>query len=135
MAEATLYKDKTLQDLPMYTNTPESQAKDSTEEVPEPASSIAELQAAFGSILLATKSSTKTPIVPYTTYHGCSDTITKPCLPKWTGAFKLFDFPRELRDRIYHYAVHRPRGKYSRYNVTTLLLTYHRYVKSRSYLG
>jgi hypothetical protein len=90
--------------------TPEPQESEVTEEAPQSSSSIAELQAAFGSILLATKSNKKTAAAPYTTYRGCSDGRLKPGLPKWTGAFKLFDFPRELRDRIYYYAVYRPRG-------------------------
>jgi hypothetical protein len=30
--------------------------------------------------------------------------------PQWTGSFRLFDFPRELRDRIYFYYSYNPKG-------------------------
>jgi len=84
-------------------------------------SSVPELQAAFGSILLARP----TPAAPppseppsYIVGRGCSGrgippwSLDRVQLPKWTGAFKLFDFPRELRDRIFHYVVYRPEGIY-----------------------
>ncbi|KAF2122355.1 hypothetical protein BDV96DRAFT_640400 [Lophiotrema nucula] len=61
------------------------------------ASAIPELQAAFGTILQLEKSKPKA-LAPTETY------------PKWMGSFRLFDFPRELRDRIYQYALYRPKG-------------------------
>jgi hypothetical protein len=95
------------------TRSPESHKKESTEDspsTPEPSFSITELQAVFGSMLLTTKSTNTKSNIPYTTYRGCPDTPLKPSPPKWTGAFKLFDFPRELRDLIYYHAVYRPKG-------------------------
>jgi hypothetical protein len=75
-----------------------------------PSSSISELQSAFPSLLLLTRTTKPPSNIPYTTYRGCPDTPPKPSLPKWTGAFALFDFPRELRNLIYHHAVSRPKG-------------------------
>ncbi|KAB2104888.1 hypothetical protein AG0111_0g6501 [Alternaria gaisen] len=78
-------------------------------------SCIPELQAALGPLLLTRASpsdlSSHSP-GSYTIARGCPDKIPpkEQVLPKWTGAFKLFDFPRELRDRIYHYVVHIPGG-------------------------
>jgi hypothetical protein len=75
-----------------------------------PPSSISELQSAFPSLLLLTRSTQPPNTIPYTTYRGCPDIPPKPRPPKWTGPFALFDFPRELRDLIYHHAVSRPKG-------------------------
>ena len=61
---------------------------------PEASSSISELQTAFGTILMARKNKLKHP--------------APPILPKWTGAFALSSFPRELRDRIYYHYLFRP---------------------------
>jgi len=68
----------------------------------EPSSAIIELQAAFGSILLTRKETKKFRLPEFGTH-------------KWTGAFELFAFPRELRDRIYFHYLYRPKGvKYRR---------------------
>ena len=83
------------------------------------ASSIPELQDALGSLLLARRSendstsstSCNTSTPNYAT-RGCSDTLTQPERPRWTGAFKLFDFPQELRDEIYFHVLYRPWGVY-----------------------
>jgi SAM-dependent methyltransferase len=78
-------------------------------------SSIPELQAALGPLLLTraspSGSATQAP-GSYSVARGCPDTLPpkEQVLPKWTGAFKLFDFPRELRDRIYYYVVYVPGG-------------------------
>lgn len=85
-------------------------------------SSIPELQAALGPLLLTRASpSNSTSHSPgsYTVARGCPDTMPpkEQVLPKWTGAFKLFDLPQELRDRVYHYVVHVPRDIY--YNTQT----------------
>ena len=61
-------------------------------------------------MLLASRDHRKTCSIPYTIACGCSDTPLKPALPKWTGFFALFSFPRELRDLIYYHSVYRPRG-------------------------
>lgn len=58
-------------------------------------SPIHELQSAFQSILLSEKDRHR---------HA------SPLKPTWTGSFSLLSFPRELRDRIYFYAVYRPKG-------------------------
>ena len=63
---------------------------------------IAELQQAFSTLLLLTRTKPAHPLPK-----------TK---PKWTGSFRLFDFPRELRDRIYHYVLHEPNGVVYRRN-------------------
>ncbi|KAH7071876.1 hypothetical protein BKA63DRAFT_417717 [Paraphoma chrysanthemicola] len=73
-----------------------------TEKAPSP---ITELQSVFGSILLARKN-----VEP--TFRR---TLAVPApapeeLPKWNGAFDLFSFPRELRDRIYYHYLYRPKG-------------------------
>lgn len=62
----------------------------------DPTCLIGELQSALGPLLLARK-----------------DRYTPPApiiRPKWTGAFHLFSFPRELRDRIYFHHLYRPKG-------------------------
>jgi hypothetical protein len=62
----------------------------------DPSSTIDELQNVFGSILLARQDSNerKRPEAP----------------THWTGAFELFAFPRELRDRIYFHYLDCPKG-------------------------
>ncbi|KAF2034241.1 hypothetical protein EK21DRAFT_57040 [Setomelanomma holmii] len=79
-------------------------------------SAIDELQTVFGTLLLARKDP-KPPTNgtsawnPYTvTYEYIPALPSSPPLPKWTGSFALFAFPRELRDRIYFYYLHRPKG-------------------------
>ncbi|KAF2801002.1 hypothetical protein K505DRAFT_369892 [Melanomma pulvis-pyrius CBS 109.77] len=68
-----------------------------THPVPSPSPNpIAELQQVFGTLLLVTRDKPKHP--------------TPKTIPRWTGSFRLFDFPREMRDRIYHYALHSPSG-------------------------
>jgi hypothetical protein len=69
----------------------------------EPPSRISELQDAFGTLLLTSK---KTE--PVSSYNDRFDST--PILPKWTGTFALFSFPRELRDRIYYHYLYRPKG-------------------------
>ncbi|KAF2658189.1 hypothetical protein K491DRAFT_690339 [Lophiostoma macrostomum CBS 122681] len=54
---------------------------------------ITELQEAFGTLLLHRYRRSKSP-----RKH------------QWTGCFRLFDFPRELRDRIYYYYLYVPEG-------------------------
>ncbi|KAF2262193.1 hypothetical protein CC78DRAFT_546064 [Lojkania enalia] len=75
------------------------------------ASSIPELQSAFGQILLLEKS--KNPSHSSNPkWIGTSVPFQYPppyVRPKWTGSFRLFDFPRELRDRIYFYIVFNPK--------------------------
>ncbi|PSN70842.1 hypothetical protein BS50DRAFT_268754 [Corynespora cassiicola Philippines] len=83
-------------ELPQDTARPGS--KDNSLPSPESqaSSSIKELQEAFGPLLLSRKENLKRP--PATYY------------PKWTGTFRLYDFPRELRDAIYFHLLFRPRG-------------------------
>ncbi|KAF2821080.1 hypothetical protein CC86DRAFT_251967, partial [Ophiobolus disseminans] len=70
-----------------------------------PSSAISELQAAFGSILLSRKDRK----------DSTTTTTPTPLVYKWTGAFELFSFPRELRDNIYYHYLYRPNGvKYRR---------------------
>jgi hypothetical protein len=80
----------------------------------EQPSAISELQEVFGTILLASK---KVDLVtlyanPATQrYDWVLQPAKKPAImPKWTGAFTLLAFPRELRDRIYYYYLYRPEG-------------------------
>jgi hypothetical protein len=56
--------------------------------------SITELQEAFSTLLLLQKPKRS----------------TSPRQHQWTGCFRLFDFPRELRDRIYYYYLYIPEG-------------------------
>jgi hypothetical protein len=73
----------------------------------DPSSAISELQEAFGHILAARKDRK-------TSKHTDAST-TGSSYPSWTGAFELFSFPRELRDRIYYHFLYRPKGiKYRR---------------------
>jgi hypothetical protein len=113
MAEMAPKKPETYQHLSVNLESPEVHENDITEDgpsTPEPSSSITELQAAFGSILLASRDHSKKSTIRYTTYRGGPDTPLKPSPPRWTGSFALFSFPRELRDLIYYHAVYRPRG-------------------------
>ncbi|KAH7084160.1 hypothetical protein FB567DRAFT_446131 [Paraphoma chrysanthemicola] len=89
----------------------------STEQAPSP---ITELQAVFGSILLARKTvepvTTHSKSLVWDTYTQtfrrtqAAPALTPEMLPRWNGAFDLFSFPRELRDRIYYHYVYRPKG-------------------------
>jgi len=72
-------------------------------------SAIAELQAALGSLLLTKRDKNEIPFPPASTGYQ-SPPPEKPYV--WTGSLKLFDFPRELRDEIYRYILHRPQGVY-----------------------
>ena len=66
-------------------------------------SQIAELQSVFGTILTLSKR-TKTSPTPETSNY-----------PRWTGSFRLFDFPREIRDCVYYWYLYEPKGlKYTR---------------------
>jgi hypothetical protein len=73
----------------------------------EPPSSISELQDAFGTLLLTSKRTE--PVPSYNDWAWAKRGMT-PILPKWTGTFALFSFPRELRDRIYYHYLYRPKG-------------------------
>lgn len=96
---------------------------------PDSSSAISELQEAFGHILLLSRE----PKVPSAHKSGTAASA----YPTWTGAFELFSFPRELRDRIYYHYLYRPNGvKYRRsarevwppeqpVDVTSLFLTCH----------
>lgn len=64
---------------------PEAASTTSSSPAPPSSNPIAELQDAFGTILLLTREKYK---------HPAPDVM-----PRWTGSFRLFDFPRELRDR------------------------------------
>lgn len=70
---------------------------------PAEASCISELQEAFGPLVVTRRRKSHTE----STTSSCSDT-----LPRWTGSFGLFHLPRELRDVIYYYYLHRPTGIY-----------------------
>ncbi|KAF2870454.1 hypothetical protein BDV95DRAFT_573866 [Massariosphaeria phaeospora] len=59
---------------------------------------IQELQDAFGTLVLQLPKD-NTPVPP-----------RSPILPTWTGPFRLFSLPRELRDHIYHAILYRPAG-------------------------
>jgi hypothetical protein len=84
----------------------------------QPPSAITELQAAFGSILLARRDVDQVTVhskkLSWDWYSQSFKNRPKlperPALPKWTGAFELFSFPRELRDRIYYHYLYRPKG-------------------------
>ncbi|RMZ70106.1 hypothetical protein GMOD_00000160 [Pyrenophora seminiperda CCB06] len=78
---------------------------------PNQDSAIAELQAALGPLLLTQRDKNSTPFPPSTTTSGY-DTPPPETPYTWTGTFRLFDFPRELRDEIYRYVLHRPSGVY-----------------------
>ncbi|KAH9880409.1 hypothetical protein IAQ61_000700 [Plenodomus lingam] len=77
----------------------------------ESQSSILELQEALGPLLLARKHKctclTQHRKIPFIPSHGCLD-AREPLKPNWTGAFRLFSLPRELRDKIYLHYLHRP---------------------------
>ncbi|KAH9871048.1 hypothetical protein J1614_006622 [Plenodomus biglobosus] len=82
----------------------------------ETQSSILELQQALGPLLLARKHKctclTQHRKLPFIPSHGCPDTLPlhEPIKPQWTGAFQLFSFPRELREKIFFHYLHRPQG-------------------------
>jgi hypothetical protein len=93
MADRALAYDKAKMDLkkalalskPSTPKAPETASTTSSSPAPTPSNAIAELQEAFGAILLLTREKYKHP--------------TPETIPCWTGTFRLFDFPRELRDR------------------------------------
>ena len=77
-----------------------------------PQSSINELQEVFSSILLARKEKND-----YDPYQLPID--PKQVVYKWTGAFELSSFPRELRDRIYYHYLAPHFVRYRRKSVRT----------------
>ncbi|OAL47443.1 hypothetical protein IQ07DRAFT_589649 [Pyrenochaeta sp. DS3sAY3a] len=77
-------------------------------EAPESPSAISELQEALGSLLLAQKEKPRGNFI----YTDRGYAIWRPYQPPppkcpWTGAFNLFSFPREMRDRIYFWYLKR----------------------------
>src|SRR5690349_16692027 len=74
--------------------------------IPNPSSAVTELQEAFGTILLAHRDKSDYTSIWEEHLRRANQAIKY----KWTGAFELFAFPRELRDRIYYHYLYLPDG-------------------------
>ena len=101
--------------------TPEAEATPAVMAEPQAESSspsaISELQDLFGSLMVPCQdkhddASVFTRFFPHAWEPIGGDGRFPPSRIeyKWTGAFELFSFPRELRDRIYYHYLYRPEG-------------------------
>jgi hypothetical protein len=77
-----------------------------------PSCAISELQSAFGTLLVADKNVDPVTLWTKPNFQRWGDILKPkpkpPIMPKWTGSFALFSFPRELRDKIYYHYLYRP---------------------------
>jgi hypothetical protein len=91
-----------------------------------PSCAISELQSAFGSMLVADKNVDPVTLSTnpnFQRWEGILKPKPKaPIMPKWTGSFALFSFPRELRDKIYYHYLYHPHSILYRRNATRAYL-------------